>query len=105
MNKYVSILSIVLLLLVGCKEEMITGEVTAELEPKTIMNGETATFTVNLKNTGKIAANVFLEIIPEDKSKLQVIYPGELEQPLQSGEEMTKIIRLRGFTDYTSTKY
>lgn len=101
----ISLLIFSILIIVGCKSQ-ITGKVTVNLNKDTIKNGETTTIEVDGTNTGDIATDVILKVIPEDPNKLVVSYPGNLEFTLQPKENTgKKIINVQGFTDYSSTKY
>ncbi len=96
------------ILLIGqsCGGSKVTGSVTAELDKKTIKDGEITTIAVNGENSGKVAAEVLLKVTSEDPEKIKISYPGSLEDVLQPGENIgKKIIKVQGFTDHTSTTY
>jgi hypothetical protein len=95
-----------LIMVVGCSENKVTGHTILDLTTDTIKDGETTIIKTSGKNTGNIAADVILRIISEDSEKLIVDYPGILEFTLQPGEDTgTKIVKVTGYTDYSSTKY
>jgi len=101
----ISLLLLTLLVLTGCTEPSVTGNITLNPEKKVMKNGETITMGVTGENTGDLAALTELRIIPEDATKLIIKYPGSLETVLQPEESITKIITIQGFTDYSSTSY
>lgn|SRR3989338_3593067 len=106
-GKLILILAIFILGIVGCENQTkIAGFATAILQNDVLRNGETTTLTVNGKNTGNTATQVYLNIAPEDPNKIKITYPGSLEDTLQPNEDIgSKIVTIQAFTDYTSTKY
>ena len=89
----------------GCEKNKITGDVVSDLTKDFINNGEIINLKVDGKNTGNVAANVVLNIIPEDPNLLKISYPGLLEDTLQPNEQIgTKIITIQGFTQHSQTK-
>ena len=107
MKYVIFVLIFAALLLQGCGgDNKVTGQATAELEDNALRNGCETTLIVNGKNTGKVAADLILRIIPEDADKVKVTYPGSLEDTLQPGEDIgTKRVKVQGFTAYSVTKY
>lgn len=101
--KILSVILILSLFISGCN--VITGDVTADLEDNDIRNGETTKFTISGKNTGNQAINVIFSIIPEDPAMIKISYSGSLESNLQPEEETTKVLGVQGFTQYTSSEY
>lgn len=106
-NQTILITSLILVLVFsGCIGDKITAHATMDLTKKVIKNGDTTTIKVNGKNTGTLPANVVIEITSEDPDKLMVTYPGNLEYALQPDEDTgTKLVKVQGFTEYSSTKY
>ena len=100
------ILAVAILFLTACGSDKITGKITFEIDDKTIKDGQSTTLKINAKNTGTVAGDMIFKIIPEDPKKLIITYDGSLESNLQPGEDTgTKILKVQGFTDYTSTEY
>jgi len=93
-----------LLFLVGCTNQ-IAGTVTSKLTADEINDGGTTDLEIKAKNTGSDAVDMALVIITEDAEKVLVEYPASLESTLQSGEQVTKIVKVTGLTDHTSTEY
>ena len=104
--KCIIALLFIAVLISGCGGDKITGHATIDLAKNVIKNAEKTTVKISGKNTGNVAANVILKVIPEDPSKLIITYPGNLEFVLQPNEDTgTKLINVQGFTDYSSTRY
>jgi len=101
----IPILLIILIVLMGCKGDKVTGKVIADLTKNTIKNGESINLKVDGENTGNVQVNVILKIIPEDVNLLKITYPGSLEDTLQPGERIgRKLISIQGYTEHSQTK-
>ena len=106
MKGIIFLLVVSLILITACNENNLTGHATLDLSSSSIKNGDTTTIKVSGKNTGNIAGDVILRVIPENSEKLIVNYPGSLEFTLQPGEDTgIKIVQVTGYTNYSSTKY
>lgn len=104
-TKILSILFLALILVISSCSNQITGDITLDIEDDNIKNGETTKITVSGKNTGNEVIDTKLEISHNAGSMLQVTYLGSLEEILYPGDGTTKVLNIKGYTQYTSGEY